>query len=69
MVPVMTETERYARQTRNAAVTIAVLMVVGVVVGVLLALVSYIESLPDTSPAPAPEKILRLCDVNPTYAC
>jgi hypothetical protein len=70
MVAGMTDTERYARQTRNATVFIAWLLGVGLAVGLLagIVVVTRTNGGPEPTPAP-PAKVLRLCDVNPTYAC
>lgn len=67
----MEETERLARQTRNATVFIAWLLGLGVAFGFVLGLVFLVQSLPVTPSygGPVETHAPRLCEINPTYAC
>lgn len=66
----MTETERVARQTRNAVMFIAWVLAIGLMASLVWALMvlTAASSSSYTPSQPAP-KVSRLCDVNPTYAC
>lgn len=68
----MTETERLTRQIRNAVVFMAWVIVAGILLGMIL----FLRQIPspnspsygsyDTPTSTAP---LKLCEINPTYAC